>query len=146
MLITPIYAIIIAASLVGLALMWGLMAKITSLPVDDAKAAAIAAAIRLGAMTFLREEYRVIALVVLAGVILLSIFASIIAAACFAIGSLLSLTAGFIGMRAATLANVRTTLAAHDQGERAAFLVAFCGGGVMGFAVASIGLLGLTYF
>jgi len=46
-------------------------------------------------------------------------------------------------MRAATKANVRTTLAAQSQGERAAFLMALFGGGVMGFAVASFGLMGL---
>lgn len=61
----------------------------------------------------------------------------------FAAGSLLSMSTGFIGMNAATDANVRTTLAARNQGEHAAFLVAFFGGGVMGFAVASFGLLGL---
>ena len=48
-----------------------------------------------------------------------------------------------IGMKAATAANVRTTLAAKDKGEHAAFIMAFLGGGVMGFAVASFGLLGL---
>ena len=51
--------------------------------------------------------------------------------------------AGYIGMNAATDANVRTTMAAKDQGEHAAFSIAFFGGGVMGFAVASFGLLGL---
>jgi K(+)-stimulated pyrophosphate-energized sodium pump len=46
-------------------------------------------------------------------------------------------------MVAATQANVRTTMAAKNEGEHAAFLIAFFGGGVMGFAVASLGLLGL---
>jgi K(+)-stimulated pyrophosphate-energized sodium pump len=46
-------------------------------------------------------------------------------------------------MHAATRANVRTTMAAKDKGEHAAFLMAFLGGGVMGFAVASFGILGL---
>jgi K(+)-stimulated pyrophosphate-energized sodium pump len=50
---------------------------------------------------------------------------------------------GYIGMRAATIANVRTTMAAKDDGEHKAFLTAFFGGGVMGFAVASVGLIGL---
>lgn len=51
---------------------------------------------------------------------------------------------GFIGMRSATEANVRTTIAAKEQGEAAALKVAFFGGGVMGFAVASFGLLGMS--
>ncbi|MFA5998634.1 MAG: sodium-translocating pyrophosphatase, partial [Candidatus Babeliales bacterium] len=62
----------------------------------------------------------------------------------FMSSALLSMVAGFLGMRAATEANVRTACAAKDSGERAALLVAFFGGGVMGFAVASCGLLGLT--
>ena len=51
--------------------------------------------------------------------------------------------AGFIGMRAATRANEATALAAKDKGEMAAFLTALRGGSVMGFMVASLGLLGL---
>jgi K(+)-stimulated pyrophosphate-energized sodium pump len=47
-------------------------------------------------------------------------------------------------MRAATSANVRTTMAAKESGEHAAFLVSFFGGGVMGFAVATFGLFGIT--
>ena len=50
---------------------------------------------------------------------------------------------GFLGMSAATDANVRTTMAAKEKGEHAAFSVAFLGGGVMGFAVASFGVFGL---
>jgi K(+)-stimulated pyrophosphate-energized sodium pump len=51
---------------------------------------------------------------------------------------------GLIGMKAATKANVRTTLAAEKKGEHEAFMVSFFGGGVMGFAVASFGILGLS--
>ena len=53
------------------------------------------------------------------------------------------MSTGYIGMNAATDANVRTTMAAKEQGEHAAFSIAFFGGGVMGFAVASFGLIGL---
>ncbi|HVX00009.1 MAG TPA: sodium-translocating pyrophosphatase, partial [Candidatus Babeliaceae bacterium] len=103
----------------------------------------IAQAIRTGAMAFLQEEYKVISLVVIAIGILLAYFATPLAALSFLVGSILSLTTGFIGMNAATLANVRTTIAAARKGETAAFVMAFAGGGVMGMAVASIGLLGL---
>ena len=54
-----------------------------------------------------------------------------ISAVVFVCGSLLSLTTGFIGMKAATDANVRTTLAAQQEGEGKAFLIAFFGGGIM---------------
>jgi len=136
------YAIALSA-IAGLALVALLLQRISRLPVNDAKAAHIAAAIKQGAMTFLREEYKIIAIVVAIVGVLLAYFASSLAAGMFFIGAILSLTAGLIGMRAATDANVRTALAAKEQGERSAFLVAFFGGGVMGFAVASIGLLGL---
>lgn len=136
-------AAIFGTGALGLLVVWFLLQKIKSLRVDHDKAAHIAAAIRAGAMAFLKEEYRIIAGVVVALAILLGIFSSVLSAFCFVAGAALSLTTGFIGMRAATLANVRTTLAAKNDGERAAFLVAFFGGGVMGLAVASIGLLGL---
>ena len=129
----------------GLAVVAYLMRRISSYKVDHEGAQRIADAIRTGAMTFLKEEYKIITFVVAVGGLLLAYFAaSLLTALCFVIGALLSLTTGFIGMRAATAANVRTTIAAKDGGERAAFQVAFLGGGVMGFAVASIGLLGLA--
>jgi K(+)-stimulated pyrophosphate-energized sodium pump len=144
MVFSSVYAFLVIASVLGLILVGALIAWVHALPVDDERARAIAGAIRLGAMTFLREEYRIIALVVMAGVLLLFYFASLYAALSFAIGSILSLATGYIGMRAATDANVRTAIAAKNRGERAAFTVALLGGGAMGFAVASIGLLGLT--
>ena len=66
--------------------------------------------------------------------------------ASFIVGSFLSLFVGFLGMYAATKANIKTTMAAKNEGEASAFLMAFYGGGVMGFAVATIGLLGLAFF
>lgn len=137
------YLFIAVSAVAGLAVVATLMALIKAIKVDNAAAARIAGAIRTGAMAFLWEEYRVIAVVVATVAALLGYFATGYAAFYFTLGAVLSLATGFIGMRAATLANVRTTMAAKDRGERAAFLVAFFGGGVMGFSVASIGLLGL---
>jgi K(+)-stimulated pyrophosphate-energized sodium pump len=136
-------AIIVAAGLLGLVVIGVLLAKIRAIKVSDAKAGAIAEAILEGAMAFLKEEYRIILIVVAICAALLAKFMSPIAAGVFIVGALFSMAAGFIGMRAATDANVRTTMAARDSGEHAAFLMAFFGGGVMGFAVASFGLLGL---
>jgi K(+)-stimulated pyrophosphate-energized sodium pump len=137
------YGIIAAAGLLGIGVMLFLFNKITSIPVDHEKATSIAKAIRDGAMTFLLEEYKIIAVVALIVAVILGYFMSPLAAGAFIFGALLSLSTGFIGMRAATLANVRTTMAAKNSGESAAFMIAFFGGGVMGFAVASFGLLGL---
>lgn len=133
-----------AWGLAGLAVVVYLLCKINQLPVTNAKAGAITAAIREGAMTFLREEYKIIALLMAVVGLLIGYFASPLIAALFALGALCSMITGLIGMHAATRANVRTTMAAEQKGEHDAFLVAFFGGGVMGFAVASIGLLGLS--
>jgi len=130
-------------SFVGLVTVFALLKRIRSIAVTHEKAAHIAAAIRQGAMTFLKEEYRIIALVVFVVAGLIAFKMSLLGATLFIIGAVLSMLTGFIGMVAATDANVRTTLAAKEKGEHAAFMVSFLGGGVMGFAVASIGLLGL---
>ena len=137
------FLITLTSLMAGLAVVVALFIKIRSIVVDNAKAQEIADAIRGGAMTFLREEYQIIALVVAVVALALGTLVSITSAGCFIFGALLSMATGYIGMNAATDANVRTTMAAKDQGERAAFSVAFFGGGVMGFAVASFGLIGL---
>lgn len=138
----------ILASIIGFAIIAYLIYRIRLLKVDDPKANQIAQAIKLGAMTFLQEEYKVIGMVVLPVLFILYYFAGLTSAICFLTGAFFSLLCGLIGMNTATDANVRTTMAAKNEGEHAAFLVAFFGGGVMGFAVASFGILGigvLTY-
>lgn len=136
-------AITLAATLLGLAIVYYLFNRILQLKVDDAKAAKIAHAIKTGAMAFLFEEYKVISFVVIPIAILLGYIGGVTSAVCFLSGALLSLLCGYLGMNAATDANVRTTMAAKNEGEHAAFMVAFFGGGVMGFAVASFGIIGL---
>ena len=131
-----------ASAAAGFALVFILFKLISRIPVTDTKAASIARAIKSGAMTFLAEEYKVISLVVLPVILLLGYY-SLESAICFVVGCLFSLLCGFIGMHAATNANVRTTMEARDKGEQAAFMTAFYGGGVMGFSVASFGVLGL---
>ena len=140
------FVITVATSLLGLAVVLALMSKIKSIKVDNPKAEEIAKAIRGGAMTFLREEYRIIALVIAIVALALGSLVSITSAACFVFGAFLSMATGFIGMNAATDANVRTTMAAKDKGEAAAFSIAFFGGGVMGFAVAALALLVLAFY
>jgi K(+)-stimulated pyrophosphate-energized sodium pump len=129
--------------LAGLVVVAYLLYRINQLPITNQKADLIADAIRQGAMTFLREEYKLIMILVAVVGGLIAYFASPLIAACFAAGSLCSMLTGLVGMHAATRANVRTTMAAQHKGEHDAFLVSFFGGGVMGFAVASTGLIGL---
>jgi len=99
--------------------------------------------IRSGAFTFMLEEARVMGItMVVIGAILWILFFWEIALA-FWIGSLLSMSAGFIGMNAATHANARTTNAARKS-FKDALNVAFSGGAVMGLSVAGLALIGLV--
>ncbi|MCF7900066.1 sodium-translocating pyrophosphatase [Candidatus Babeliales bacterium] len=139
-----LYPLLFAAAGLGALVVAGLFSKISAIAVSDKKAAKIADAISVGAMTFLQEEYKIISLVIIIVAGAIGYFVGIVPAGLFAAGSLFSMVTGFIGMRAATSANVRTTMAAKESGEHAAFLVSFFGGGVMGFAVATFGLLGVT--
>jgi K(+)-stimulated pyrophosphate-energized sodium pump len=100
-----------------------------------------------GAMAFLKAEYKVLAIFVVAVAILLGISgntpeSSPLVALSFILGAICSALAGFIGMRVATKANVRTTNAART-GLAKALEVAFGGGAVMGMGVVGLGVLGL---
>ena len=103
----------------------------------------IAAAIRLGAMVYLRRQYTAILVFMIAMAIVLAIAISPFTAVCFLVGASLSALAGYIGMKAATYANVRTTNAAK-QGMANAFRVSYSSGTVMGLIVVGLGLLGLS--
>jgi K(+)-stimulated pyrophosphate-energized sodium pump len=100
--------------------------------------------IHLGAMVFMQREYKMLAIFGL--VLLVAIFVSPLGAntaISFLVGALSSATAGFLGMFAATKANVRTAVAAHTHGQDAALAISFYGGSIMGLCVASLGLIGL---
>jgi len=113
-------------------------------PAGDGLVAEIGDAIHEGAMVFMRREYTILgAFVVTVTVLLYIAFSSWHTPLAFVLGALCSAVAGYIGMYAATKANVRTTMAASTEGAAAALSVAFLGGSVMGLVVASMGLLGL---
>ena len=97
-----------------------------------------------GAMAFLRAEYRILAIVVVAVAILLAIIykETQLIALSFVVGAICSALAGFIGMKVATKANVRTANAART-GLSQALSVAFSGGAVMGLGVVGLGALGI---
>ncbi|MCB0688445.1 MAG: sodium-translocating pyrophosphatase [Saprospiraceae bacterium] len=108
----------------------------------------IAKNISEGAMAFLRSEYKVLAIFVVVVAILLFISGNSdeasnpLIAVSFVMGALCSALAGFIGMKVATKANVRTTNAARTSLGRG-LEVAFAGGSVMGLGVVGLGVLGL---
>ena len=107
----------------------------------------IAAAIREGAMAFLRREYSVLAVfaVVVAALLYVANLGSgaELVGLSFLIGALSSAVAGFFGMRVATAANVRTANAARNS-IATALRIAFAGGSVMGMSVVGLGVLGLS--
>jgi K(+)-stimulated pyrophosphate-energized sodium pump len=122
---------------------------ITKQAVGSDKMANIAKHIADGAMSFLKAEYRVLAVFVLAlGVLLVfkgqsEADSNWMVAVSFVVGAICSALAGFIGMRVATKANVRTTNAARESLGKA-LEVAFAGGSVMGMGVVGLGVLGLS--
>ena len=128
---------------VGLLAAVGVYRWVSRLPPGTGDLPIIAGRIEAGAMAFLRRQYTVLLPVLVVVAILLSLAVGWPVGLAFVAGGLCSLSAGFIGMRAATKANVRTTEAARAQGAAAALRVAFGGGSVMGLAVASLGLLGV---
>ncbi len=106
----------------------------------------LAAAIREGAMAFLRREYTWVSVFVVAMALLIGSMLEDgpLRALAYVVGALLSAGAGFVGMRIATAANARTAEAAREGGVQKALPLAFRGGAVMGFTVAGLGLLGVT--
>jgi K(+)-stimulated pyrophosphate-energized sodium pump len=118
--------------------------KVEKYEINIPKVAEITEAIREGAMAFLTAEYKVLIWFVLGVAILLGIFLSPLVSATFVLGAVTSAIAGNMGMRIATKANGRTTVAAKEGGLAKALDVAFAGGAVMGLAVVGLGLLGLS--
>ena len=104
----------------------------------------IAGYIREGAMAFLGREYKMVAAFAVALLLIVAIFISPIAAIACLFGAAFSVLAGYIGMKTATDANVRTTNAASKGGMPSALKVAFRGGAVMGLCVVGLGLLGVS--
>ena len=103
----------------------------------------IAARIHEGAMAFLRREYSVLAVFVIAITGLLWLAIGMETSLAYVSGALSSVLAGFFGMAAATKANVRTAAAAKEEGSGKALRIAFYGGAVMGLSVAALGLVGI---
>jgi K(+)-stimulated pyrophosphate-energized sodium pump len=104
----------------------------------------LAEEIHKGAMAFLRREYLVLVPFLAIVAVLLSLAITWQAGVAYVAGGLCSIAAGYIGMHAATKANVRTSEAARSSGQADALRVAFGGGAVMGLSVAGLGLAGIA--
>ncbi|MEE3060087.1 MAG: sodium/proton-translocating pyrophosphatase, partial [Verrucomicrobiota bacterium] len=137
-----------AIGVLALLFTWWKTNQINQAPEGSDKMAKIAASIQEGAMAFLKAEYRILLVFVIAVAALLYWSGSNnpesdgLVALSFVVGAICSGLAGFLGMKVATKANVRTAHAARESLGRA-LEVAFSGGAVMGLGVVGLGILGL---
>ena len=138
---TQIFAVI--AAVIGLVVAFCLAAWIGKADEGTDRMKEIAGYIREGAMAFLRREYKTMAIVIVVLFLLIGFCINWTTAVLYICGALLSVLAGFFGMKVATLGNVRTANAARESGMNKALKIAFRSGAVMGLCVSGLGLLGL---
>lgn len=132
------------AALLGLAYAAFNYSGVKKLPEGTDEMSEIASAIRVGANAFMTYEYKVLLLVGIVVAAVLTVVISWQAACCFVLGAAMSASAGWIGMRIATYANVRVANTARTTVQVGSTLkVAFKGGSVMGLCVGAFALLGL---
>ncbi len=119
-------------------------AAVKKMPEGTERMSEIAAAIRVGANAFINYEYRILAIVVACIAVLMAIITTWHAAVALLIGAAMSASAGFIGMKIATYANVRVSNRARESRSIGDTVkVAFRGGSVMGLCVGGCALFGL---
>ena len=134
----------VCAAVVGLLIAFCLASWISKASEGTDRMKEIAGYIREGAMAFLKREYRTMVIVIVVLFLLIGIgLQSWITAVLYVCGALLSVLAGFFGMKVATNGNVRTANAAMESGMNKALKIAFRSGAVMGLCVSGLGLFGL---
>lgn len=117
---------------------------VKKMPEGTQRMSEIASAIRVGANAFINYEYRVLFIVVLIVAVILAIVTTWHAAVALIIGAVMSASAGYVGMKIATYANVRVSNRARETKDIGKTVkVAFRGGSVMGLCVGGFAMLGL---
>ena len=152
-------ALIIILSLLGLAIAFYYMKKVTAIPLDlglnqeeGERLKTIHGAIAEGAMAFLKQEYKYLAVFMIAFAVVIAVLIDdthtegvregIYTAIAFLFGAIISILSGYIGMKVATAGNARTTVSARNN-IADAFVAAMNSGAVMGFALVGLATLGL---
>ena len=130
---------------IGLIIAFVIYLLVMKYPDGEDKVKKIGDQIHFGALAFMKTEYKYlfVFIVVLVALVWMAEGLGPYTAISVIVGALCSSIAGFIGMYAATKANVRTATAAQKDGAPAALTVSFYGGSIMGLCVASLGLIGL---
>ena len=135
---------VVYAAVFGLVVAFCLAAWILKAEEGTDRMREIAGYIKEGAMAFLTREYKTMVIVIVALFLLIGIgLKSWITAGLYVFGALLSVLAGFFGMKVATNGNVRTANAARESGMNKALKIAFRSGAVMGLCVSGLGLFGI---
>lgn len=132
-----------AVGFVGLFYAAYLVSKINKLPTGTEKMKEISNAIRVGAMAFLKSEYKILIAFVIIVAAILATIVNVGTALAFLLGAIMSAAAGNIGMRTATAANAKTANACQESINNG-LKVAFSSGAVMGLSVVGIGVLGIV--
>lgn len=150
-MITPIFWVIPIASVVALLFAWYFFRQMMKESEGTATMAKIASYVREGAMSYLKQQYKVVLLVFLVLVILFGLMAYVFhvqnewVPIAFLTGGFFSGLAGFLGMKTATYASARTANAARTSLNRG-LQVAFRSGAVMGLVVVGLGLLDISFW
>jgi K(+)-stimulated pyrophosphate-energized sodium pump len=132
-----------ALGILGMVMAFIVYRLVMKYPDGEDKVKKIGDQIHSGALAFMKTEYKYLSIFI-AVIVLLAWYAlGPYTAISIIVGAICSSVAGFIGMYAATKANVRTATAAQKDGPAAALSVSFYGGSIMGLCVASLGLIGL---
>ena len=132
-----------ALGILGMVMAFVVYKLVMKYPDGEDKVKKIGDQIHSGALAFMKTEYKYLSIFI-AVIVLLAWYAlGPYTAISIIVGAICSSVAGFIGMYAATKANVRTATAAQKNGPAAALSVSFYGGSIMGLCVASLGLIGL---
>ena len=133
----------VALGIIGLIAALIVYGTVKASPSGEGRVKEIGDEIHLGAMVFMSAEYSRLAIFCIICILALWFSLGWETAISFLVGALSSGFAGFVGMYAATKANVRTAVAARDNGAASALTIAFFGGSIMGLTVASMGLVGI---